>query len=312
MKITAMYFVILAGTFWGTSAIFSNVMRPFGFSALHMTAMRAIVAAIVMAIYILIKEPSAFKVKPKQLFLYALGGIATFCSSLFYYESMSEGSVPVAVMLMYTAPILVVTYSVLFLGEKLTKLKTFSIVLMLVGCALVSGIIGGARSSVWGICSGILSAICYGSYSIITKIQMNKKCNPSSATLYCFITMSLIALVIADVPQILRIASDNPIEIYPLIIGIGICTEAAPYFLYASSLKYIPAGTASSLSIVEPVMATVFAAVFFEGMPDLITISGIVLVVISVFMLSRAETENNQIQGNHSNEKVIVTTNPSQ
>ncbi len=291
MKKTAMFFVVLAGIFWGTSAIFSNILRPYGFSALHMTAMRSIIGALFMAIYILIKEPKAFNATPKQLFLYALGGIATFCSAFFYYESMSEGSVAVSVMLMYTSPILVVAYSACFLGEKMSIPKGICIAFMILGCALVSGIIGGANSTPWGIFTGLMSAVCYGSYSIITKIQMNKDCNPSSATLYCFITMSLIGLVIADVPEIIHIASGNPKEIYPLIVGIGICTEAIPYFLYAISLKHIDAGVAISLSIVEPVMATVFAAVFFEGMPDVITISGIIIVAVSVVMLSRMENK---------------------
>ncbi len=296
MKKTSIILIIFAGIFWGTSAIFSNVLRPYGFSALHMTAMRAIIAAIVMAIYILIKDPSAFKATPKQLLLYSLGGVTTFLASYFYYESMSEGSVAVAVMLMYTSPIIVLAYSVCFLGEKLNKLKMVSIVLMLIGCALVSGIIGEPNSTLWGICAGLLAAVCYGSYSILTKIQMNKKCNPSSATLYAFISMSLISIVFADIPEIINIASAEPVTIYPLIIGIGICTEAIPFFLYATSLKHIPAGTAASLSIVEPVMATVFAAVFFEGMPDMFTLAGIVTVIVSVVMLSRAETEKTNVK----------------
>ncbi len=296
MKKLSVFLVVIAGVFWGTSAIFSNLLRPLGFSPLHMTAMRAIIGALCLAIYILIKEPKAFKATPKQLFLYVLCGIATFLSAFFYYESISQGSVSVAVMLMYTSPIFVVIYSVCFLGEKMNKFKAASIILMLLGCALVTGIIGGAKSTAWGICAGLLAAVCYGTYSIITKIQMNNNCNPSSATLYCFLTMSVISLCIADLPEIIKIASTQPAKIYPLIIGIGVCTEAIPYLLYAMSMKYIHAGTAICLSIVEPVMATVFAAIFFEGMPDLLTVLGIVIVVVSVMLLSKAEITNTKVK----------------
>jgi len=71
-------------------------------------------------------------------------------------------------MLMYTAPIFVMTYSVIFLGEKLTLKKFISLVFVVVGCAFISGIFGGVKFSLWGVISGLLAGITYSAYNIIS------------------------------------------------------------------------------------------------------------------------------------------------
>ena len=67
-------------------------------------------------------------------------------------------------------------------------------------------------------------------------------------------------------------------------------TFVIPYFLYTLSLKYLPAGTASALSIVEPMAATVFGIIFLRQIPDIFAGIGIVLIILAVFLLGVAES----------------------
>lgn len=287
MRKKALIYIVLSGIFWGTSAIFANLLSPFGFSSPQMTAMRGVVAAVVMAIYVLIKDKSMFKVTPGQLFLFACGGLATFLSAIFYYESIKRASVSVAVMLMYTAPIFVMSYSVAFLGEKFTVKKAISVVCVLVGCILISGVLGGANFNFWGVVTGLLAGISYSTYNIIAKIQMDKRCNPLSATVYGFIFMAVFAVLCADMGNLFELASVKPSVTYPLIIGIGIFTVALPYFLYTSSLKHIPVGTAATLGMIEPMTATIFGVTLFNDPLTPVSFCGIILILFAVFILAK-------------------------
>lgn len=286
MKKYPVLLIVMAGIMWGTSAIFANLLYPHGFTPLQVTAMRGTVSAILMSLYVFLKDRNLFKINLSQLFWFACGGISMFLAAFFYYESMNVGSVSVAVMLMYTAPIFVMTYSVTFLGEKLTKVKLVSIILVILGCALISGIIGGATFNLWGVVTGLLSGISYSAYNIIAKVQISKKGNPLSASVYCYIFMALVSLCFADVLSIFSIANTSPVLLYSLIIGVGVFTVTLPYSLYTLSLKYIPVGTASALGIIEPMTATLFGVVFFGEPLSLTSIIGIVFIMTAVLMLS--------------------------
>lgn len=285
MKKTAFIYIIIASILWGTSGIFVHYMAPLGFSSLQMTFLRSIVSAIALFIYISIKDKNLIKLNLKELLLCAGSGISFFLTASCYFFSMQATSVSTAVVLMYTAPVFVLIYSVAFLGEKLNKTKITSVVCMLIGCGLVSGIIGGLKFDLFGIIMGFMSGISYSCYSIFTKIQMRNKINPLSATLYCFIIATVVGLISCN-PAEIPVIIENSKAAMPLCIFLGICTCVLPYFLYTLALKTLPAGTATALGIVEPMAATLFSVILFAEPLDVSSVCGIILILGSVFALS--------------------------
>ncbi len=290
MKHRAYILIVCAGILWGTSGLFVDALKPFGFAPLQMTAMRGAVSALFMIIYCLITDRSLFRARLSDYILFFFSGLSLFGTASFYYISMQHSSVSTAVVLMYTAPVMVMVFSVLFLGEKLTKLKLVSVGVMLVGCALVSGIIGGFKFSSWGIATGFLAGISFSSYNILTKIQMRRRARPQSATLYCFIFMAAFAISMSDPANLIRLTAKNPAPIIPLIIGIGIVTTVLPYLFYTYAMKELDAGTASAFGIIEPMSATIFSITILGEKPGILPFAGIVLIIGAVFMLAKSES----------------------
>ena len=285
MKTRAYFFIITAGILWGTSGLFVNALAPYGFSSLQMTAMRGIVATISMPLYCFFTDKTLFKISPLHLLLCVLSGISMYGTSCFYYMSMRASSVSTAVMLMYTAPIIVMIFSVLFFGEKLTGKKLLAVGCMLVGCAFVSGIIGGFKFDAWGITAGFLAGLSYSSYNILTKIQMRMGIRPQSASLYCFIFMGILATTFSNPSELFLITAKDPIGILPFFVGIGLFTTVVPYLLYTFAMRALPAGTTSALGIVEPMSATVFSILFLSEKPGVFSVTGIVLIIAAVLIL---------------------------
>ena len=280
-------YIILAGVLWGTSGIFVNIISLYGFDALMITALRGLIASLVMGIYIFTANKKLFKANKKELLYFISNGIAMAGTSAFYFASIRAASVSTAVILMYTAPVFVMIYSVSFLGEKLNLKKGISVVLMLIGCALVSGIVGGMKFSTWGITAGLLAGISYSTYNILTKIEMKKGYNAVSATLYSFISMTVVSFIISKHLQIFTLTSEHPLVLIPLIIALGIVTCVLPYLFYTLALKELPVGTASSLAIVEPLAATFFGFVVLGESLSAYSIIGGILILSSVYILSK-------------------------
>ncbi len=287
MKKTSLLYIIMAGILWGTSGIFVNFMAPYGFTSSQMTLIRSITAFLCIGGYMLFADRSLFKADLKEILLFAGSGIGFFGTATCYFYSMQLTSIATAVVLMYTAPVLVMIYSVTFLGEKLTKTKALCVVLMLLGCGLVSGIIGGLKFHLFGIVIGFLAGISYSAYNIFTKIQMRKGSRPLTANFYCFIVALIASLFISNPWEMPLYIAKNPAVTISLAIGMGVITCILPYVFYTLALKKIPAGTASSLAIIEPMSATVFSILFFNENMTLASFFGIVLILGSVIMLSR-------------------------
>ena len=180
-------------------------------------------------------------------------------------------------------------FSVIFFGEKFSKGKLVALIMMLLGCCLVSGIITGLKFNIVGILVGILTSFVYAAYNILTKVSMQKKLEPVTVTLYSFMFMSIISVAVCNPAALIGNVVSAPMPTVPLCIGLGIVTFVMPYFLFTWSMKHLPAGIASALSVVEPMAATVFSAVLFLEIPDAVSIAGIVLILVAVYLLGRSE-----------------------
>ncbi len=289
MKNQALIFIIAAGLLWGTSGLFVSILSPLGFSSVQLTAVRGVISALIMTVYVLIYDRRLFKINLPQLVLCFFCGLTLFVTAASYYSSMKACSVSTAVTLMYTAPVFVMAFSVVYWKEKLSALKIVSIVAMLIGCALVSGIVGDFKFSLVGFGFGILSGLSYGTYSVFTKLQYIRGTNPLTATVYAFYLMAAISTIVCNPVEAVGFIAADPLKILPLFLAFGACTFVIPYFLYNLSLGDLPASVASALSIIEPLAATLYSVVLLGEQLTIFSILGIILILGSVFLISRGE-----------------------
>ena len=287
MNKLGLIYIILASVLWGTSGIFVNSLAPYGVTSLQMTFIRALVSFVCMGVFVAVSDRSIIKTKFKEILLLIGSGVSFFLTASCYYWSMQLTSVSTAVVLMYTAPIFVMIYSTTFLNERINLNKLIAVSGMIAGCALVSGIIGGLKFDAMGIAIGFLSGISYASYNIITKIQMQKGINPIKSNFYCFLFSTIIGLVVARPVGIIDCINKNPVVVVSLSIGVGVIACILPYFFYTMALRKIPVGTASSLGILEPMSATILSVMVLGEKLSLYSVIGIVLILGSVFILSR-------------------------
>ena len=292
MKKIGFILVVSAGLLWGTSCLFIHSLSGYGFTPAQMTAARGLVAFLAVALFTLIRDRSALKVSKKELLLYLAAGFCMFATAYTYYAAVTMTSPATAAVLMYMEPIYVAIFSGIFFRESFTPLKIASIAAVLIGCCLVSGVVGGMRFQALGVVLAILSGVFYAVYSILMKFSMKKDANPLSAAFYCDLFMALFALIPAKVHLVPALVALDPLHILPALVGLGVVTFFVPYYLYTASLRYIPAGTAASLAVIEPLAATIYSILFLNEKLTLLAGIGIVLILgASVLLCSLKEKQ---------------------
>lgn len=287
MKNKAVIYCVLAGLMWGSSGVFSNLLSPYGFSPLQLTATRGLISGIAVSLYVLFYNKKLFCITGRQFALFACGGVTVFCTAALYYAAMRNSSVSTAAVLMNTSPAFVMTFSVLFFHEKLTKKKLVGLLVMLTGCMLVSGILsGGLDFRLLGVVLGLGSGLSYSIYSIIAKEEVLRGYHSLSATLYHFVIMGCIGLCFMDFPSYVPCVVKAPATVIPLLVGIGLVTCVIPYFMFSLSLKYVPVGTAAALGVIEPMSATLYSVIFFREQLSVPAIVGIVMILGACLLFS--------------------------
>ena len=292
MKKLAVIFVLLAGTLWGMIGIFVRRYEELGLTSLQTAALRVTLTAVMFAVFVLIYKPALYKIRLRHLWCFLGTGIVsvalfTFC----YFTSISLGDLSVAAVLLYTAPAFVMLFSLIFFKERMTVMKAVSLVLAVLGCAMVTGVIGGSPNiTVEGFLFGLGSGVCYALYSIFSRFALDRGYELFTITLYTFVFAAVAALAMAFATTDMRlmisvVTADAGSVFYALLFALVSCL--LPYVFYTLGLKYISSSTASIIATVEPVVATVVGAlVFGEALNVPFGYIGVGLVLISVVLIN--------------------------
>lgn len=288
MKKLAVGFVLLAGVLWGMIGIFVRRYEELGLTPLQTAALRITLTAVMFALFIAVTKPRLYRIRLRHLWCFLGTGIVsvalfTYC----YFTSIHLSDLSVAAVLLYTAPVFVMLFSLIFFREKMTLIKAVSLILAVLGCAMTTGVIGGALNvTLSGFLFGLGSGVCYALYSVFSRFALDRGYEPFTITLYTFLFASAATVALIDVrPVISVVTADAGSVFYALLFALTSCL--LPYVFYTLGLKYIAPSTASVIATVEPVVATVIGAVFFgEALNIPFGYIGVALVLLSVVLIN--------------------------
>ena len=285
----AFVLIILAGLFWGMSGIFVNLLSEYGFTPIQLVATRATVSFLLIGAFTLIKDKKALATSSSNILIFLGLALTLFFSMFLYYSAMVRTSVCTAVILLNLHPIYVTAVSSVLYRERITAVKIGAIAVMLVGCSLVSGILGGITLDAMGLLLGVLSGVSYASYVLLVKYYNRKEIANTTANVYTFMFMTVVAVAVCRPLKLVDIAVSNAFPAIPLLVLLGICTSVIPFVLNGIALRDLSAGTVSALSIVEPLSATIYSVVFFSEPMDLFKTLGVVMMLGAVVFLGLDE-----------------------
>lgn len=278
--------IVVSGILWGVIGIFVNALTKAGIETADAVLMRCTFSAVVLFLYMLIKEPSKLKIRLCDLWMFLGTGIVSFfVYSSAYFTAIKLTTMAIAAMLLYTSPIFVMIMSAIFYKEKITVKSALAIAATVAGCALVCG---GARLDgypVSGLLFGLLSGFTYALYSIFGRAA-TKKYPPETVTLYTFIFAGIGAFVAGNPKEVAEVIVNNPTVLMPGL-GYAVICSVLPYLLYTGGLKYTSPSVAAVTVCIEPVVAAFVGIAVFKESMTAGTIIGSVLILGSIFVKNR-------------------------
>ena len=144
VKKLAPFLVILAGCCWATMGIFVRHLNTIGLASMEIVEARSMLTAVIMLLALAVFRRDLLKVRAKDLWCFAGGGIISIILFNFcYFQTIQLASLSTAAILLYTSPIFVLLLSVPLFGEKLTRRKLICLAMAFGGCALASGLASG-------------------------------------------------------------------------------------------------------------------------------------------------------------------------
>jgi drug/metabolite transporter (DMT)-like permease len=292
MRKFALLLPIIAGSCWGSAALFIRALYDAGFDNVTITFSRQMVTSTILAIYIFIFNKKLFKISKRDIPAIALIAIVGYFGlNLCFNYSANMLSMSLASVLLCTAPVFVIIFSKILFGENITKTKALCMVAALVGCALLSGVFedGGLKWSLFGIAMGVGSSICNAGYTMATNQAVDVRgCHPTTVLFYASSIAMILMIPMTDFGDIGGYLMEAPVNHGLFYIAHASVTSLVPNLVFALAFRYVDSGSVSILSSgAEPTAAMIFGFVFYNEVPTLIGITGMIITITSMVMLTR-------------------------
>ena len=286
MKKIGVLLVVIAAIMWATCGVFIKVLTKAGFTENEITFAKVGISIILVYIFIKIVREKIEKIHSiKDIgLLFLSGSIGYLMYGLTYAKAVHYIPISAAVVLVYTAPIIVMVCSVFLFHEKLTIRKVLCLIFVVCGCFLVQEIKSDDFSAK-GIVLGIISGICYATYTITNKFLL-KKYSVYSISFYNFLFAFVLIFILTDKSQIVFKVLHSNTEILIYLILFSMFCGGLSHTLYVKALEYLEASKASIITIIEPFTASLLGIVLFHEANSVIKIIGLAIILFSLILLN--------------------------
>lgn len=180
----------------------------------------------------------------------------------------------------YTAPLLLMLVSPLFLKEKLTGLRVITALAASVGVVLMSGMTFQDLWHVMGILTAVGAAALFAAVVVINKVM--KRVPAQEATFF-----QLIVAVVITMPYAFFVRGEAVVitagAIVPMLI-LGALHTGAVYMLFFGALNKLSAQTAALMTYLTPVTTWLLITLLVTRKAELFPIIGAAMVLLSVFV----------------------------
>ena len=284
-KYISYIYVILSAVCWGFIGFSNRLLTGAGVSLGNRVFIRNFGTLLVLTVVFGLFHRQVFRIRWKHLPIFLGSGlISILLLSIVYFKCQTMCSLSVAAVLLYLAPSFVVIFSAVLWKTPLTKRKVIALVVSLLGCVMVSGVLGGDTTASWtGIGLGVLSGLCYASYTVFAHYGLARY-ESYTMIYWTFVFAGLGSIFFADIPALLPVLR-QPEGVWGCVLVVVVST-ALPYYFYTKGLEGVESGKASIITNIEPMMETLMGVVVFHEALTVWTVAGIACVLGAVALLA--------------------------
>ena len=285
-RLTGILFIIISAAAFGTLAILGRYAYADGLDTFTLLFLRFTFSALIMAGLLVARREGLPRGRPLAL-LVGMGAIGYVGQSFCYLTATQYASAGLVALLLYLYPVFVAILSVIFLKEKLNRVKVMALALATCGVALIVDPQGGQ----WlGILLALGAAAIYSVYIIVgTGVMKKVSAMPSSTVIFASAGFVYGVLMALKGPHWPATASG-----WLTVAATVLIATVIPVATFLAGLKRIGPTDASMLSTLEPVVTVLLAALLFQEKLQPITLLGGGLILAAVILLTRSELRQSE------------------
>ncbi len=272
---TARLMLIASMAIFGTLGLF---VRHIGVSSGELALYRAVMAAILIGLYLLITgNKIPYRNIKKDVPLLLASGMAMGINWMLLFEAYKYTTVSVATLSYYFAPVIVTLICPVLFKEKMTGKQIICFVMSTLGIVMITGIgdVSASGTNIIGIVFGLGAAMFYATVVLINKFI--KGVEGLHRTFLQFVAAIIILVPYVAVTSGMNLRMLDSVGWGALLV-VGIVHTGITYCLYFSSLNELPGQKVAILSYIDPLVAIVISVTLLgESMTVMQAIGGVLI-----------------------------------
>ena len=284
--------VVCAGVLWGTGGLAMQLLREQDpISPLAVIFWRALIGAVVVLLLLAALRRGDELVALVRRHPWRLLAVGTGTAGIqaFFFLAVPMAGVAVATVVgIGLAPVLLTVTDAVRSRRPPTRARLAVLVTTLTGLVLVSVVAGAAGTGPRPVAGVVLAAASATTFALTTTLA-GGRISRSASPLVLTGGMALVGVVVVTPTLLLvdgSVTSRDP-AVWAWLLYLGVLTLVVAYVLLYSALRVTPASTAVTATLVEPVTATLAAAVVLQEPIGVVGALGVVLVLAGVAGLGR-------------------------
>jgi RarD protein len=237
----------------------------------------ALAAVTLAAIALAARRPHLLR-PGAQLPALVLLGVAQGAHWLLFFLAVKHGSVALAALTFYTAPVFIALAAPVFLRERLSAVVLAALAVGAAGVALVCAGGPGGGYSAAAVAAGLGSAVTYAALVIVSKRLLLGRAEPLTVAFWdCLVGALVVAPALLVAGRVLPSGAGE----WGAVLLLGVVFSGLATLAYATLLRRVRAQTAGILTFLEPVAAVLLAAALLDDPLSAGTLVGGALVLCS-------------------------------
>lgn len=205
-------------------------------------------------------------------------GVVQGAHWLLFFEAVEHGSVALAVLTFYAAPLVIAVVGPWFLPERWSALVLGACLVGAVGIAAIAFDAGGADGGHAAVAAGLGSAATYAALVILAKRLVAAAMPPLTVAFWdCLVGTIAVAPALLVAGRVLP----HGLGEWGAVLALGIVFTGASTLVYAVLLRRVTAQAAGVLTFLEPVAGILLGWAILEQRPGAVTLVGGALVVLA-------------------------------
>ncbi|MFM1952867.1 MAG: hypothetical protein RL187_76 [Actinomycetota bacterium] len=299
-------YALLAAFLFGANGSVSKVIIETGFSAIQLTQMRVLGAAVISGLVLLVLDRKSFRLPPKQWpVIVLLGVVGVGLLQATYAFAIELLPVGIALLLEYLAVLLVALVAFFIFKEKVHLRLWMAIGLVIIGLVVVAEIWASTLNPL-GVMWGLLAAITLATYFLVGERGL-KKISPLALS---FWTMSIAALFWAPFSGWWTFTLDTfsttvslggtldhiSVPVWFLVVWNVVLGSFAPFLLSLSALKRLSATAAGIVATSEIAFAFATAWLWLQEELSALQVIGASIVLGGIVIAQTARASDVVVQ----------------